>query len=78
MIEIRSIHKDFEVDFEQPNDAPQQGLESPVLDISTNTVTLVLTAEQFRQFLSAIEQGAEIIYPDKQHELTDIFVQGLQ
>ena len=52
------------------------GLETPVL-LSSNTVTLTLTSREFVEFLSSIELGAEIAYPDKKHELTNRFIQAL-
>lgn len=74
---LREIYKVWEVPDEQTNSEQGSGT-NPVLSPTGNVVTLTLTDTEFIEFLSALEIGSEIIYPDKFHEMSDKFILGLQ
>lgn len=75
MPEYIEICEVIEIDLTQDNEAPDRGLETPDLSGTVNVI-LSMTASEFIQMLSALNQGAEILYPDKSHEITDWLVQG--
>lgn len=71
------IFEVYDLPLEQVNTSQNNGLETPSLT-GSNVIILNLSDRQFIEFLSALEQGAELLYPDKMHEMTDIFLQGVQ
>lgn len=53
------------------------GLITPVLSTGGNDFRQNFSSDDFIRLLSAIDAGSEMLYPDMQHYLTDIFLCGL-
>ena len=76
--EYKKIQSEVEVPYVQNNDVDScSGLVTPQINTTENDIRFNVSGEQFRQLLSAIEQGSELLYPDKKHELTEILITAL-
>lgn len=70
------INRAWEIDDWQDNEVAPDELTTPALSDDDNQICLNLTARQFIEMLSSIEQGSEICYPNKSHEISDRFLMG--
>lgn len=74
----RYINKQYEIEHIQDNAVSFDGFFTPQLSDGINDLNIQLTRVQFLEMLSAIEQGAEVIYPEKYQEITDRFLRMAQ